>query len=220
MYFILFILLAIPLMAQEGPATPSPTPEVLATPAMSAPEESATPAAEPSASPADNKKADEDIIPLPPESGAVETPMVSETEVSPVARPGSGAPLPDSAFADPNAVIPEDPAAAPGAPVGPSAAEIERKLKVRYKEVRTEVEKDPAIRSLREQAQSAKSFEDERAALREYYRLLFKKMKKADKELAARCDIMESAYISRLAQTRVEPTIPLNPPPVPEPLGN
>ncbi|MEI6279903.1 MAG: hypothetical protein WCQ16_11080 [Verrucomicrobiae bacterium] len=199
-------------MAQENPA---PTPEVKPTPLTDA-----TPAAEPSAtpaaSPAEKKTADEDVIPLPPESGAAEPPMVSETEVAP--RPKPGAPLPDSAFADPNAVIPDDASPASPAPVGPSATEIARKLKIRYQEVRTEVEKDPAVRSLREQAQSAKSFEDERAALREYYRLLFKKIKKADKDLATKCDVLENAYIARLAQTRIEPTIPLNPPPAPEPL--
>ena len=135
-------------------------------------------------------------------------------------RPRPDAALPDSAFADPNAVIPDDASSAPPAPMGPSAGEIERKLKIRYKELRTETDKDPAVHSLWEQAQSAKSFEDERAALREYYRLLFKKIKKADKALTSRCDTLEAAYLARLAQTRIEPTIPLNPPPVPEPLSD
>lgn len=144
--------------------------------------------------------------------------MVSETDVAPSTNPPAN--QPDSAFADPNSVIPDGAPSVPPAPSGPSATEIERKLKIRYKEVRTEVEKDPAVRSLWEQAQSAKSLEDERAALREYYRLLFKKMKKVDKELTARCEVMEKAYLARLAQSRLEPTIPLNPPPQPEPLAN
>ncbi|TSA34919.1 MAG: hypothetical protein D4R65_05335 [Verrucomicrobiaceae bacterium] len=233
MYFILFILLTVPLLAQEvsTPATPTPTPEATATPAVeptpaattdSVPSPTATPekaSAEP-ATPSEKKTETEDVIPLPPESGGAETPMVSETDVAPVAKPGTDQALPDSAFADPNSVIPDGSPAIPPAPAGPSATEIERKLKVRYKEVRTEVEKDPAVRSLWEQARSAKSFEDERAALREYYRLLFKKMKKVDKDLTARCEVMENAYIARLAQSRVEPTIPLNPPPTPEPLAN
>ena len=145
--------------------------------------------------------------------------MVSETEVPKLSKPSSGESLPDAAFADPNAVIPSDASSLPPTPSGPSAQEIERKLKVRYQEVRVQVEKDPAVRSLMEQSKSAKSFEDERAALREYYRLLFKKMKKADKDLTERCDRLEQAYLARLAQTRVEPTIPLNPPPTPAPLS-
>jgi hypothetical protein len=218
MYYLLFILLAAPLLAQEGSSTPSPTPEVSATPVTPAPEASPEPSATSAASPAGKKTADEDVISLPSDSGAAETPMVSETEVAPSASPKSGEAIPDSSFADPNAVIPGDAESVPSAPMGPSASEIERKLKIRYQELRTEVDKDPAVRSLREQAQSAKSFEDERAALREYYRLLFKKIRKLDKALSARCDALESAYLSRLAQTRIEPTIPLNPPPTPEPL--
>ncbi len=239
MYFILLILLAAPLLAQDATPEPTPAPEVSPTPATdatpppeAAAESSATP--EPSATPdasdtpdaaADTTPqpsgADEDVIPLPPESGAAETPIVSETEIAPVLRAGPGEALPDSTFADPNAVIPDDLGGAPsGGPPAASAGELERKLKIRYREVRTEVEKDPAVQSLWQQAQSAKSFEDERAALREFYRLLFKKMRKVDKELTARCDAMETAYINRLAQTRLEPTIPLNPPPTPEPLKN
>ena len=236
-FLVLLVLMTPPLMAQtgtpSGEASPSPTvavtpatdatPPPLAepTPAASpsaspAPQSSPTPAASPAASPA----AGEDIIPLPPQSGAAETPMVSDTEVPKVLKPAAGEPLPDAAFADPNAVIPTD-SGTGGAPnlAGPSAQEIERKLKVRYQEVRTQMEKDPAVRSLMEQSKAAKTFEDERAALREYYRLLFKKMKKADKDLTARCDLMERAYLARLGQMRIEPTIPLNPPPTPVPLS-
>lgn len=235
MYFILLILLAAPLLAQDVAPGPVPTPEVSPSPstdatppagpsptAAAAASPEAAPEASPAASPVASPAADEDMIPLPPESGAAESPIVSESEVAPVLRPGPGESLPDSAFADPNAVIPDEPGAggAPSGPSGPSAGELERKLKIRYREVRTEMEKDPAVRSLWDQAQAATSFEDERAALREFYRLLFKKMRKVDKDLTARCDAMERAYINRLAQTRQEPTIPLNPPPTPEPLGN
>jgi hypothetical protein len=55
--------------------------------------------------------------------------------------------------------------------------------------------------------------------MREYYRLLFKKIVAIDKSLAEKCKVMETAYLRRLAQERLEPTIPLNPPPTPEPLN-
>lgn len=192
LFVLLIFLSAAPLLAQEESASP-------------------TPAAEPSPSPSPSPG--EDVIPLPPESGAAETPIVSEAEV-----PG----LPDSSFTDPNAVVPEAaPSEIPAAPPsGPSEAEIQRKIKVRYQEVRVQVEKDPAVKSLLDQANAAKTFEDERAALREYYRLLFKKIRKIDKELTEHCNQLEDAYIRRLAQTKLEPTIPLNPPPKPEPLAN
>jgi hypothetical protein len=45
-------------------------------------------------------------------------------------------------------------------------------------------------------------------------------MRKLDNTLSKKCDLMEKTYLARLAQTRVEPTIPLEPPPKPEPLAN
>ncbi len=158
----------------------------------------------------------EDVIPLPQDSAPADAPIVSEGEVTPA---GS-----DASFLDPAASpVGEDLAVNPDlppAPSGPTAGEQSRALKVRYQEVRTEAEKDPAVRAMREKASKARTFEDERAALREYYRLLFARMRKIDKSLSARCDVMEKAYIARLAQTRLEPTIPLNPPPTPESLAD
>jgi len=93
--------------------------------------------------------------------------------------------------------------------------EQERKAKIRYQQVRTQVDKDPEVASLLDKAKKARTFEGERAAYREYYRTLFRRMKKVDPTLAKKCDQMEKAYLDRMAQTRVEPTIPLEPPPKP-----
>jgi hypothetical protein len=41
-------------------------------------------------------------------------------------------------------------------------------------------------------------------------------MKKLDPSLSEWIDTMHAAYLRRLAQVRVEPTIPVNPPPVPD----
>lgn len=156
----------------------------------------------------------EDVIPLPDESAPAETPIVSEGELS-----TDG----DAAFLDPATAPTEDLAVNPDlppAPTGPTSSELSRNQRVRYQEVRTQAEKDPAVLAMREKAAKARTFEDERAALREYYRLLFARMRKIDKSLSARCNVMERAYIARLAQSRLEPTIPLNPPPTPEPLAD
>ncbi len=224
---ILLLFFIAPLLAQQDAASPapSPSPEVAMTPATDATPVPAAGAPAPDAAPAPEAKPSpattgEDVIPLPPESGPTETPIVSESEVPGLSKPPGNEPLSDAAFADPNAVIPNDAGMnLPPIPAGPSAQEVARKVKVRYQEVRTTVEKDADVRSLMEQAKSAKTFEDERAALREYYRLLFKKMKKVDKDLTEKCDLMLVAYLNRLAQTRLEPTIPLNPPPTPTPLS-
>jgi hypothetical protein len=129
----------------------------------------------------------------------------------------------DRDFVDPNAVIPGQPtdiSSIDPRTAAPSDEEQDRKLKVAYREARTKAEKDAAIASLREQAETAKTFEGERAAYREYYRALFKKMKQLDKSLTKKCDTMEKAYLYRLAQSRIEPTIPLEPPPKPQPFAN
>lgn len=129
----------------------------------------------------------------------------------------------DRDFVDPNAVIPgesTDISSIAPRPAGPSEEEQDRKLKILYREVRTKAEKDASVVSLREKAETAKTFEGERAAYREYYRTLFRKMKQIDKSLTKKCDLMQDAYLARLAQSRIEPTIPLEPPPKPEPLAN
>jgi hypothetical protein len=104
--------------------------------------------------------------------------------------------------------------ALPSVPVGEPA----RVIDARYKALRIKIDKDPELLSLKEQADAAKTYEGNRAALREYYRLLFKKMRAADKTLETRISTVEQAYLNRLAQTRLEPTIPLEPPPKPRPL--
>lgn len=101
-----------------------------------------------------------------------------------------------------------------------ASEEQEIKVKIRYKETRLKVEKTPALESLLAKAKAARTFEAERAAYREYYRELFRRIKKLDPTLAKKCDAMETAYLNRLAQTRIEPTIPLEPPPKPSPLAN
>lgn len=124
--------------------------------------------------------------------------------------------LPDDAL-EPQALVPDMP---PPAPVTPeSVVERQRELLIRYREARVKWDKDPAVASLRDKADKARTPEGRRAALREYYRLLHKKIAAADAELQETCRAMEDAYLRRLAQTRIEPTIPLEPPPTPEPLN-
>jgi hypothetical protein len=139
-------------------------------------------------------------------------------EIAP-GRPDEG--MPDEAYTEPDALIPDaGPVGPPPAPVTfESTQEKARQLSIRYRDVRVQVEKDPKVASLREQADRARTLEDQRAAMREYYRLLFKKIASVDKSLADKCKVMETAYLRRLAQERLEPTIPLNPPPTPEPLN-
>jgi hypothetical protein len=257
--FILFLLSAGFLLAQEPSPSPAPTADVSPTPiAPPTPEGLPAPLIDPAAAPSlvpaneaapplapdapllapDTPPLAPDAPPLPPdtpppappEAGPGPSPTQSDTipieggapldtrEIAP-ARPDEG--MPDGAYTEPDALVPDV------GPVGPpppavtfeSTQEKARQLSIRYREVRVQAEKDPKVVSLREQAERARTLEDQRAAMREYYRLLFKKIASMDKSLTDKCKVMETAYIRRLAQERLEPTIPLNPPPTPEPLN-
>lgn len=124
--------------------------------------------------------------------------------------------MPTGQFGLPDDLPPMD--VAPALPVVP-VGESERVISKRYNSLRIKVEKDPALVSLKQKAGEATTFEQSRAAMREFYRLLFSKMRKEDPTLKQRIDAMERAYLTRLSQTRIEPTIPLEPPPKPEPLA-
>lgn len=153
---------------------------------------------------------DDDFIPLP--EGVLADELLGL----------DGEPLPDT----PSFVTDEDFLFADDLPpldMGPEplpafVGEPEREIRARYRRLQIRMEKDPGVVSLREQAEQARTDEDKRAARRAYYRLLFSKMREADPSLEERCNVMEAAYLRRLEQSRVEPTIPLNPPPTPQPL--
>lgn len=93
-----------------------------------------------------------------------------------------------------------------------STESIEKKkqeIKVRYNEVRTQVEKEEAVVALRKAADKATTSEGQRQTLKAYYELLFKRMKQVDASLTERCDVMQGAYLRRLEQLGLEPTVPL-----------
>jgi len=200
------------LVAQESPVAPSPSP---------------TPAAKPTEAPltltppstAQSPSSDNDFINLPEADIPSDAIPVRDSEATLPSTPADA----DTSITDPNDIIPLD--ISTEAPVDTAArlmatAEQEIKVKIRYKETRLKVEKTPALEALLAKAKAARTFESERAAYREYYRELFRRIKKLDSTLAKKCDAMETAYLSRLAQTRIEPTIPLEPPPKPVPLAN
>ncbi len=200
------------LVAQESPTAPSPSP----TPAAK-PKEAALTLTPPST--AQSPSSDNDFINLPEADIPSDAIPVRDSEATLPSTPADA----DTSITDPNDIIPLD--ISTEAPVDTATrlmatAEQEIKVKIRYKETRLKVEKTPALEALLAKAKAARTFESERAAYREYYRELFRRIKKLDSTLAKKCDAMETAYLSRLAQTRIEPTIPLEPPPKPVPLAN
>jgi len=225
--FVVFLLPLAALVAQDQPS-PTPTPEAIPTPSPAdSPEASPTPVqatvipdgtvtTETSPAPAASATPSQDVIPLEGQPQPPDAVVGAPLETSDLAPPDQA--MPDESFVDPSSIVSD--VLPPAAPVAAESAEEKaRQLSIRYKEVRIQVDKDPKVMSLLEQAEEARTEEDRRAAFREYYRLLFKKMVAVDSSLKDRCAVMEEAYIRRLAQERLEPTIPLNPPPTPRPLN-
>lgn len=202
---ILCILPAFPLSAQDQtPAAPlqiqeSPAPGSMPAPSLFAPEPSAST--------------------QPAKSDVAATPAPASSEpAAPGADSGMGSAGQNPPPSDPNSLIP--PPAEPEQPSPINAAGNEEKQrqdqKTRYYTVKVKADKEEALVSLQQKADKAKSDEAKRQALREYYDLLAKRMKKIDPSLSEWIDTMHAAYLRRLAQVRVEPTIPLNPPPAPD----
>lgn len=194
-----------PLDQTEEPTSPAQPDEPLTADVSGTPEDTA-------AFPASVKESDQDYLLLPEEPA----PLDAETE-----NVLSGEVIStEETFIEPLEF--ED---TPPLPVDPrvlaaSSEAEERRVKTSYKQARLKAEKEPAVITLLERAQSASTFEAERAAYRAYYRELFRLMRKIDSSIAKKCDLMEKTYLTRLAQTRIEPTIPLEPPPKPELLAN
>ena len=203
-------------MGQESPAAPNASPTPSATP-----QEAALSLAAPLTAP--NPESDSDFITLPEATGPSNAEPTKDSEGiftnDSLTTPADT----DTGLTESNDLMPLD--ISTEAPVDTAARliateEQDIKVKIRYKETRLKVEKTPALESLLAKAKAARTFESERAAYREYYRELFRRIKKLDPTLAKKCDAMETAYLNRLAQTRIEPTIPLEPPPKPVPLAN
>jgi hypothetical protein len=208
-------LMPLGLVGQETPATPETSPTPTATP------QEAALTLNPSAA-APSPASDRDFIKLPEASSPNDAAATKDTDVNLTGEVSSNSGESD-AITDPNDLMPQDsPSQLPvdAAEFAAASEEQEIKVKIRYKETRLKVEKTPTLEALLAKAKSARNFESERAAYREYYRELFRRMKKLDPTLTKKCDAMETAYLSRLAQTRIEPTIPLEPPPKPSPLAN
>ncbi len=147
--------------------------------------------------------------PAPNTNGIVPTdPSMIPPSESTSADNATNVPLP----VDPNAGSSSEAATEEASPVN-SAESIEKKkheIKVRYNEVRTQVEKEEAVAALHQAADKATTPEGRRQTLKAYYELLFKRMKQVDASLTERCDLMQGAYLRRIEQHGLEPTVPLS----------
>lgn len=134
---------------------------------------------------------------------------------APASNSGMGSPGQNPPPSDPNSLIPPPVEPQQPSPVNASGNEAKQRedQKTRYYTAKTQADKEEVLASLQARAEKAKSDEAKRQALREYYDLLAKRMKKIDPSISDWIDTMHAAYLRRLEQVRVEPTIPVNTPP-------
>ena len=153
----------------------------------------------------------------PADSNSPTAAPVTVDSNAPSSNSGMGSPGQNPPPSDPNALIPPPVEPQQPSPVNASGNESKQRedQKTRYYTAKTQADKEEALASLQAKADKAKSDESKRQALRSYYDLLAKRMKKIDPSISEWIDTMHAAYLRRLEQVRVEPTIPLNPPPAP-----
>jgi hypothetical protein len=102
-------------------------------------------------------------------------------------------------------------------PVLEDPKELERKMRVRLRRLKARLDTDPGLQELQEMADRAPTPEDRRAARRAYYALFFDRVRQADASLTEYADKLEKSSLAGLYQTRIEPTLAMNPPPQPQP---
>lgn len=91
------------------------------------------------------------------------------------------------------------------------AAADELQQRVRFREVKTRALKDPGVQSDWERAHTVRTDYEKREALKSYYTRLYAGMAKIDRSLKKRIAEERQRSLGRLAQTRVDPTEPLDP---------
>jgi len=178
-----------------------------------------TPQASPEAAPADAPSAE--LI-----NEAEET-IVTDPALPPGEEPLpalEGGPLPgeenifgDDLFGPTDFYSPSMPSVPETPPIIEDPAELERKIRVKFRKLRARLQGDPQLAALKEMAERAPTPEDYRAARRSYYALFFNKVRAADSSMKDYADRLERESIADLYQTRIEPTVALNPPPEPQP---
>lgn len=105
----------------------------------------------------------------------------------------------------------------PRLPVLEDPLEAERKARIRLRNIKARIERDPRLVELQQMAENAPTPEDYRAARRAWYTLFFDKVRRADSSLTAYAEKLEKQSVAGLFQSRVEPTWPPREPPLPQP---
>lgn len=181
-------------------------------------EASPEPSATPNPSPAEAPSAE--LIIDPEETVSKEPAVVPGEEPLPALDgklPGEDNIFGDDLFGPAELYSPSAPSMPDAPPVIEDPNEAERKMRVKFRKMKTGIESQQDLIALKDMAKQARTPEDYRAARRAYYALFFDKVRKADPSMKDYADKLEKQSLADLYQTRIEPTVALNPPPEPQP---
>jgi hypothetical protein len=163
--------------------SPSPTPSELATPeqppAEPAPELSPSPEPEPSPTPSPEQLPESDQLPTAPEPGPLPPDLIPEGRIPPI-------------------------------PLFQTKPSAEQKVKdaIRFRQLRTMASRHPNVIAWDHQAKLARTEYGKREALKQYYQWMGYLMQRKEPRLKPMIDVFVGLALSRLAQTRIEPTVP------------
>lgn len=92
-----------------------------------------------------------------------------------------------------------------------TAAQDELRARIKMRELKTKVERDPKIAGELDRANAAKTDYEKREGLRSYYTMLYDRIAKIDSSLKKRAADAKMRMTHRLDQTRIAPTEPTEP---------
>ena len=97
------------------------------------------------------------------------------------------------------------------APARTSAAEDEMAARIRLRQLKSRVLREPKVQQLVAKAETAPTDYEKREALKEYYTVLYGRIEKLDGSLKKRTTMLRKQAIHRLTQTKIDPTDPIDP---------
>jgi hypothetical protein len=97
------------------------------------------------------------------------------------------------------------------APNRTSAAEDEMATRIRLRQLKTRVLREPKVQALYEQAHAAPTDYEKRETMKAFYTLLYTRIEKLDGSLKKRATTLRNQSINRLKQTKIDPTDPIDP---------
>jgi hypothetical protein len=161
--------------------SPSPTPSEQATPeqAPAEPAPELSPAPEPSPTPSPEQLPESDQLPTAPEPGPLPPDLIPEGRI-------------------------------PQIPLFQTKPSAEQKVKdaIRFRQLRTMASRHPNVIAWDHQAKLARTEYGKREALKQYYQWMGYLMQQKEPRLKPMIDGFVGPALSRLAQTRIEPTVP------------